>query len=173
MMPQLAKILSQRHGFTCDELFSMNPKEDTIDPHARRNIPGLEALGSADLLILFTRWRDLPDEEMKYLVDYIESGRPIIVSGRQRTFELKTSKTYQRYSWNNKYRVGKAGLAAVYWVKTWIDHQGNHGKESTRGILVRSEADSPILRGIQNGEIWVPTDVYEVRPSRYLLRAAH
>jgi hypothetical protein len=85
MMPQLAKILSQRHGFTCDELFSMNPKEDTIDPHARRNIPGLEALGSADLLILFTRWRDLPDEEMKYLVDYIESGRPIIVSGRQRT----------------------------------------------------------------------------------------
>jgi hypothetical protein len=54
MLPQLAKILSQRHGFTCDVLFSMNPKDGTIDPHGRRNIPGLKALRSADLLILFT-----------------------------------------------------------------------------------------------------------------------
>jgi hypothetical protein len=164
MLPQLAKILSQRHGFTCDVLFSMNPKDGTIDPHNRRNIPGLEALHGADLLILFMRWRDLPDEQMKYLVDYIESGRPIIgLRTATHAFELKTSKTYERYSWNNKIAGWEGVFGRRILGETWIDHHGNHGKESTRGIVVPSEADSPIVRGIRDGEIWVATDVYEVR----------
>jgi hypothetical protein len=164
MLPQLAKILSQRHGFRCDVLFSINPKDGTIDPHKRRNIPGLEALRHADLLILFTRWRDLPDDQMKYLVDYIESGRPIIgLRTATHAFELKTSKTYERYSWNNQIAGWEGGFGRRVLGETWIAHHGNHGKESTRGIVVQSQANNPILHGIRDGEIWVPTDVYEVR----------
>src|ERR1700712_3725094 len=77
-LPALAKILAVRHGFTCTVLFSMNPEDGTIDPRAKRNIPGLSALDNADLLILFVRWRDLPDDQMKHFVDYVESGRPVI-----------------------------------------------------------------------------------------------
>ncbi len=77
-LPQLAKILAFHHGFRCTVLFSINPENGDIDPRAKRNIPGLEALRKADLLILFMRWRDLPDDQMKMLVDYIQSGRPII-----------------------------------------------------------------------------------------------
>ncbi len=164
MLPQLAKILAQRHGFTCDVLFSINRQDGTIDPHERRNIPGLEVLRDADLLILFTRWRDLPDDQMKYLVDYIESGRPIIgLRTATHAFELTTSKTYERYSWNSKIASWEGGFGRRVLGETWIAHHGDHGKQSTRGIIVQAETNNPILRGIKDGEIWVPTDVYEVR----------
>src|SRR5579875_987180 len=52
-LPQLAKILAVHHGFKCTVLFSINPQDGTIDPRAKRNIPGLEALRKANLLVLF------------------------------------------------------------------------------------------------------------------------
>src|SRR5437660_617455 len=55
-LPQLAKILSRRHGFKCTVLFAIDPKTGTIDPN-KSNIPGLEALDRADLMVLFTRFR--------------------------------------------------------------------------------------------------------------------
>src|SRR5262249_5339928 len=64
-LPQLAKILAYRHGFTCTVLFAIDPKDGTINPNIINNIPGLETLKNADLLVLFTRLRDLPDEQMK------------------------------------------------------------------------------------------------------------
>src|ERR1700758_1942569 len=66
-LPQLARILAKHHGFKCTVLFAIDPKDGTINPNRRDNIPGLEALRSADLLVIFTRFRDLPDEQMKYL----------------------------------------------------------------------------------------------------------
>src|SRR3954467_8344669 len=57
-MPQLAKILAERHGFDCTVLFAIDPKDGTINPNVQTNIPGLEALDSADLMILMTRFRD-------------------------------------------------------------------------------------------------------------------
>ena len=77
-LPQLAKILSKHHGFKCTVLFAIDPKTGVINPNQKDNIPGLEALKTADLMIIFTRFRDLPDEQMKQIVDYVESGRPVI-----------------------------------------------------------------------------------------------
>src|SRR5580765_2831516 len=77
-LPQLAKILATHHGFTCTVLFAIDPATGDIAPDRHQNIPGLEALDSADLLILFTRFRDLPDAQMKHIVDYVESGRPVV-----------------------------------------------------------------------------------------------
>src|SRR5437016_5034797 len=76
-LPQLGKILAKHHGFKCTVLFAIDPKDGTINPSVS-NIPGLDALKSADLMIIFLRFRHLPDEQMKYLVGYIESGKPII-----------------------------------------------------------------------------------------------
>src|SRR6185295_1701160 len=77
-LPQLARIFSERHGFDCTVLFAIDPATGAIDPNRNDNIPGLEALDSADLMILFTRFRDLPDAQMKHIVDYVESGRPVV-----------------------------------------------------------------------------------------------
>ena len=64
-LPMLAKILSQRHGFQCTVLFSVNPQDGTIDPGNQTNVPGLHLLDSADLVILQFRFRELPDAAMK------------------------------------------------------------------------------------------------------------
>src|SRR5688500_17029698 len=77
-LPQLGKILAVHHGFTRKVLFAINPEDGTIDPNRSNNIPGLESLKDADLVIIATRFRKLPDEQMKHFADYISSGRPII-----------------------------------------------------------------------------------------------
>jgi hypothetical protein len=161
-LPQLAKILATHHGFRCTVLFAIDPADGTINPDRRDNIPGLEALRSADLMVLFTRFRDLPDEQMRHIVEYVESGRPIIgMRTATHAFDLKTSPTYRRYTWNSKEWDGGFGRQVLG--ETWINHHGRHGRQSTRGVLARGQEKHPILRGIRDGDIWGPTDVYGVR----------
>src|SRR5436190_12811103 len=76
-LPQLAKILSKAHGFNCKVHFAIDPATGEINPNEVTNIPGLEALKNADLLIIMTRFRDLPDEQMKHIVDYLNAGKPV------------------------------------------------------------------------------------------------
>jgi RNase P/RNase MRP subunit p29 len=164
MMPQFAEILEKRQGFRCTVLFSKNPETGQIDPHARGNIPGLAALQKADLLILFTRFRDLPDDQMKYFAEYLQSGKPIFgIRTATHAFEIERGKTYARYSWNSKEADWEGGFGRRVLGETWIAHHGDHGKQSTRGRIVPEQRGNLILRGVGDGEIWVPTDVYEVR----------
>ncbi|MGA7408990.1 MAG: ThuA domain-containing protein [Bryobacteraceae bacterium] len=164
MLPQLAKILAEHQGFDCTVLFSINPSDGTIDPHQRRNIPGLEALETADLLILFARFRDLPGDQMKKIVDYVESGRPVIgIRTATHAFAIEAGETYSRYSWNSKIEGWEGGFGRKILGETWVAHHGDHGKQSSRAVIVPGEEKNPILRGIGDREIWVPTDVYEVR----------
>lgn len=161
-LPQLARILAERHGFECTVLFAIDPKDGTINPNYEANIPGLESLDSADLLVLMTRFRDLPDGQMKHIVDYVNSGRPIVaLRTATHAFDLKTSKTYARYSWNSKEWDGGFGRQILG--ETWIAHHGKHAVQSTRGVFAPGADGHPILRGIRSGEIWAPTDVYEVK----------
>ena len=162
-LPALAKILAVRHGFTCTVLFAINPADGTIDPHQTRNIPGLEALKTAGLLVLFTRFRDLPDDQMKLVLDYTASGKPILaLRTSTHAFDLKTSTTYAKWSWNSTVPGWEGGYGRKVLGETWIAHHGDHGKQSTRALFAPGASESPILRGIQSGEIWVPTDTYEV-----------
>lgn len=160
-LPQLAKILATHHGFKCTVLFAIDD-DGTVNPNRNDNIPGLEALARADLLILMTRWRDLPDDQMKRLVDYIESGRPIIgIRTATHAFLLKKSQTFGKYSSNHKEWEGGFGRQVLG--ETWLNHHGQHGKQSTRGVFAPGAEGHPILKGIKSGDIWGPTDVYGVR----------
>jgi type 1 glutamine amidotransferase len=47
--------------------------------------------------------------------------------------------------------------------ETWVAHHGAHGKEGTRGIIVKEQAQHPILKGIAAGSIFGTTDVYTVK----------
>ena len=161
-LPELAAILAERHGFDCTVLFSIDPQDGMVRPDLPGNIPGLEALDSANLLVLFTRFRDLPDAQMKHIVDYVESGRPIVaIRTATHAFDLKSSPTYQQWSWNSKQWDGGFGRQVLG--ETWINHHGKHKVQSTRGVIASGQEGHPILRGIRTGEIWVPTDVYQVR----------
>ena len=101
-------------------------KDGTIDPNRNDNIPGLEALRSADLMIIATRFRNLPDDQMKEVVDYVESGRPIIgMRTATHAFNCK-GKTYAKYTWNSKDWDGGFGRQVLG--ETWVNHHGHHGK---------------------------------------------
>ena len=159
-LPQLAKILSTHHGFQCTVLFAINPRDGSIDPDELDNIPGLEALDSADLLVILTRFRDLPDDQMKHIVGYLESGKPVVgMRTATHAFQFKGSPTYARYSWNSP----DGGFGRMVLGETWIKHHGQHGKQSTLGVLNPKQTANPVLIGIHNRELWSTTDVYEVR----------
>jgi type 1 glutamine amidotransferase len=164
-LPQLAKILSKHHGFQCTVLFAIDPKDGTINPQVNNNIPGLEALKTADLLVIFTRFRDLPDEQMKYIEDYLKSGKPVVgLRTATHAFQIGKGKTYIRYSNGSGEKGWEGGFGRKILGEKWVNHWGAHGSQSTRGIIVKEEEKNPILRGIKDGDIWGPTDVYEAHP---------
>jgi type 1 glutamine amidotransferase len=159
-MPQLGKILAKHHGFRCTVLFAVD-QQGIIDPRRTDHIPGLEALESADLMIIFTRFRNLPNEQMKYIVDYVESGKPIIgLRTATHAFNLPPEHEYAHYSWRSQDWDGGFGRQVLG--ETWIAHHGNHGVEATRGVIAPGAEDLPILRGITGPDIFGPTDVYTV-----------
>jgi len=159
-LPQLAKILSGHHGFRSTVLFAVNPSTGVIDPGRQDNIPGLEALRSADLMVIFTRFRKLPDDQMKLIAEYTDSGKPIIgIRTATHAFDTSEGTKYARFGWNSKEWEGGFGRQVLG--ETWVAHHGNHGSESTRGVIPEGARDHPILRGVK--DVWGPTDVYAVR----------
>lgn len=161
-LPQLGRILARHHGFKCTVLFAVDPKTEMIDPVVQDNIPGLEALKTADLMIIATRFRDLPDEQMKYIVEYVESGRPILgMRTATHAFKIARGRTYDRYSYDSRQEGWEGGFGRRILGETWINHHGQHGKQSTRGVVTSGMKDHPIVRGCS--DIWGPTDVYTVR----------
>ena len=159
-MPQLGKILAKHHGFTCTVLFAVNPADGSIDPDNQNNIPGLDALDRADLMIIATRFRNLPDEQMRPIDRYVKAGKPIIgIRTATHAFSIPPGKTYSKYSFDS--REWDGGFGRQILGETWINHHGHHTFESTRGIVAKGMEQNPIVRGCD--DLWGPTDVYEVR----------
>lgn len=161
-LPQLAKILSQHHGFRCTVLFAIDPESGEIDPKNVSNIPGLESLKTADLMIIATRFRHLPDDQMRHVVEYVEAGKPVLgMRTATHAFNIPADDKYAKYGWKSDVEGYAGGFGRQVLGETWIAHHGKHKSESTRGIVV--DQDHPIARGIEDGDIWGPTDVYRVR----------
>jgi len=162
-MPQLAKILSKRHGFKCTVLFAINKQTGDIDPNTVDNIPGMEAIDSADLVLMALRFRNLPDDQMKHFVDYIESGKPVLgmrTSTHAFNIDKKSASSYRKYTWTNGDKEYEKGFGRQVLGETWVNHHGAHGKQATRGVPAEGMKDHPILRGCE--DIFGPTDVYTV-----------
>ncbi len=160
-MPMLARILAERHGFDCTVLFPINAADGTINPNIVTNIPGMEALEHADLCIMALRFRELPDSQMRHFVNYLNAGKPLIAlrtSTHAFQYPPGSLSPYAKYDWRSQAWAGGFGEQVLG--ETWVSHHGEHGKESTRGLLDQREVNDPILNGVKN--IWVPTDVYTV-----------
>jgi hypothetical protein len=160
-LPMLAKILSQRHGFKCTVLFSQNPTDGTIDPNNSTNVPGMHLVDSADLVICQFRFRELPDPDMKHFVDYLEAGKPLIaIRTSTHAFQYKINKQspYAKFSWDGSTWPGGFGQEVLG--DTWVSHHGNHGHESTRGLIDGTNAKHPALQNVW--DVWGPTDVYGI-----------
>ena len=160
LIPQLGRILAVHHGFKCTVLFSLNKKTGEIDPAAKDNIPALEQLKTADLMILFLRFRDLPDGQMKCIMDYTNSGKPIMgLRTSTHPFSFRKHKTYAKWSWRAKGET-KGGYGRQVLGETWIRHYGRHQRQSTRGLIAKGMETHPIVKGCE--DIWGPSDVYGI-----------
>lgn len=162
-LPQLAKILAERHGFKCTVVFSVNKDTGEIDPNTKDNEPGIEALDSADLCITLLRFRAWPDAQMKHFADYIVAGKPII-GLRTSTHAFNGLKgTYASFNSFGKDVLGEG----------WVSHWGKHKSEATRATAEASAKSNALLKSV--GDIFVTTDVYEAHPpadATILLRGA-
>jgi type 1 glutamine amidotransferase len=133
----------------------MNPKDGTVDPSVKNNIPGMGVLQSADLMVLFAMDLTLPDEQMKHFVNYLASGKPV--------FGIRCTLLSFRYDKSSPYAhfdVGNGGYAIDLFGESWKGHYGDHGKESTRGLRAGLNEHNPILHGVH--DVWGPTDVYRI-----------
>jgi type 1 glutamine amidotransferase len=163
-LTQLAKILAKHHGFTCTVLYAIDPQTGEISPNTNDNIPGLEALRKADLMVIASRFRNLPDEQMKEIDAYLKAGKPVVgMRTATHAFNIPKERAFHHYSWNQMDERMPQGFGRQVLGETWISHHGHHGKESTRGLLAPDAKGHPILRGIKDGDIWGDTDVYGVR----------
>ncbi len=161
MMPQLGRILATHHGFTCTVLFAIDKATGEIAPTVLDNIPGLETLKTADLMVVFTRFRNLPDDQMSLFVDYVNSGKPI-VGLRTATHAFNGIKgAYAKWNFNAKVEGFDGGFGRQVLGETWINHHGHHGKESTRAVVAKGPEGNPIVKGCE--DVWGPSDVYTVR----------
>ena len=196
-LPQLATILSNHHGFRTKVLFATDEKAGRINPNVRDNIPGLEELDDADLMVIFTRWRVLPDEQMAHIDRYLKAGKPVVAL-RTATHAFAPPENvhpkvlaYLRAlakvdhaeeavrpevaddEWGAYGHYGdgyfgpksewRDGFGRFIVGERWVAHHGRHKHESTLGILNKEKASHPILRGLRDGAIWGPSDVYSIR----------
>ena len=156
-LPMLAKILAKHHGFHCTVLFSLN-KNDAVDPTMKirwedktvtHNIPGLEHLEKADLVILFSRLISLPDHQIEHVYKYLDSGKPII--GIRTANHGFIGFDYKKDG--KRVDIGNDVLGGAF-----RNHHGRWQQDSTRGIIVEKNKDHPVLKGVT--DIWGPSDVY-------------
>ncbi len=160
-MPMMAAILAARNGFDTTVLFSVNA-DGLVDPtmptdpvkgkeaeFKGHNVPGLEYLASADLVILFNRHLTLPADQMAKIVDYLDSGKPFIA--------IRTAN--HGFRGPIPYEIdGKQVRLADIVGGAFMNHHGNWHQDSTRGDIVEAMKDHPILTGVE--DIWGPSDVY-------------
>ena len=157
-LPMLAKILSQRHGFSCTVLFSV-AADGTIDPKNSTSLSDPSALDTADAVVMLLRFRTWPDETMAKFDRLLKAGKPIVAL-RTSTHAFNgfpKGSPWESWNYNNAGGFGKRVLG-----ETWLTHWGRHKSEATRGAIEPSQRSHPLLRGITT--IFGDTDVYEAYP---------
>jgi len=169
-MPQMAKILAERHGFHCTVLFAM--KNGVIDPNCGNNLPNAEAMDSADAIIMQLRFRQWPDEQMKHFVEAYLAGKPFVAlrtSTHAFQYAKNSESPYAKFGWQSQ--VWPGGFGKQVLGETWVSHLGTNHKEATRGVIEPSAQDDPIMRGVS--DIFGDSGVYTVNPpsdAKILLR---
>lgn len=71
-LPLVAAELEKRYSMACTVLKSVP------DQNGETDIPGLEALDSAQLAVFYLRWRRLPASQLAPIERYVKAGKPVM-----------------------------------------------------------------------------------------------
>jgi uncharacterized protein len=114
-MPMLARLAQRELNAKVTICYALDSL-GFIDPNRTDHIAGLEALETADLMVMFTRFRQLPEKERNHIAAYAESGRPM-VGFRTSTHAFNYEDEALTY-WNNEWPSKVFG-------QQWITHHGH------------------------------------------------
>ena len=130
-LPALASQL-ERLGFrTTVVLPTGNPEKSSA------GIPGLEVLQTADVAIFYMRFLTLPDDQLKLIVEYLQSGKPV-VGFRCSTHAFAYPPDSPNARWNDGF--GREALGSGYFV---------HLQGATQVYGVAAARKHPILTGVK------------------------
>jgi hypothetical protein len=154
-MPMLAKILAERHGFTCKVLFSWDEGGNYIDPDNHKGVKGWHHLDKADIMIIGTRFRDPSTEDAKHITQFLNDGKPVI--------GIRTST--HAFKWLDDRSFGGKITFKEFGPKVmgegWVSHHGKHKVEGARGVVEPANAKHPVLRSVK--DVFGPSDVYGIK----------
>lgn len=152
-MPLLAAELEKNYGMRTIVLKAFP------DQNAEENIPGLEALKNADLAVFFLRWRRLPADQLKFIDDYVNSGKPVM-GFRTSTHSFNYPKGDPLETWN---AFGERAFGSPPGWGGAAKHT-HYGHESSTDVSVIPEAaTNPILKGVDKN-FHVKSWLYHVLP---------
>jgi type 1 glutamine amidotransferase len=162
-LPFIAAELEKNYGFRTKFLKAFP------DHNAEENIPGLEALKEADVAVFFLRWRRLPADQIKFIEDYLKSGKPV-VGFRTTTHAFNYPKGHPLEKWNS------FGELAFNSPPGW-GGKANHthyGHNSTTAVsVIAAEKKNPLLTGVGNfpAKSWLYKVLpdYPTKGSKWLL----
>ncbi len=161
-LPALARILAKHHGFKCTVLFGVDPKTGAIMT-GLSNIPGTDALKTADLMVIFTRFQNLPAEQMQPIVDYLNRGGPVVgLRTATHGFNIPKDSPFAKYDYEYSGDDYKGGFGRQILGETWVGHYGPNHKSSTRLDIVPGMANHPVLTGVAN--MWAEIGAYNAYP---------
>lgn len=161
-LPQLARIMAKHHGFKCTVLFNIDKESGEIVA-GNSNMPGLESLATADLAIVFLRFQNFPEEQMKHFDDYLNRGGPVVgLRTSTHGFKMKAEDPFSKYSFDHKGKEYELGFGHQVLGQTWVGHYGKNHQQSTRITIIPGKGAHPILKGVK--DIWVQAGGYVGKP---------
>jgi len=139
-LPLIAAELEKNYGFRTKVLKAYP------DHNAEENIPGLEALKEADVAVFFLRWRRLPADQVKFIEDYLKTGKPVL-GFRTATHAFNYPKGHELEKWNS---FGELVFNAPPGWGGKANHTHYGHKSTTDVSIIPEAAKNPILTGVAN-----------------------
>lgn len=153
--PHIVFVLAERE-YNAKETVPKFAKEELADRFElsfvisddKNSIPGLEKLREADLAVFYIHRRELPEEQLAIIREYLGSGKPLVAL-RTTSHAFETWKEFDREI-----------LGCHY--------DGHHGNKSgdnpTYLRIVPEQVGHPILAGVPAEEFAVPSWLYKSQP---------
>ncbi len=162
-LPALARIMAKEQGFKCTVLFNIDPANGEIVA-GNSNMPGMEALDTADLAVVFLRFQAFPEEQMKHFDAYLNRGGPVVgLRTATHAFKMGEGAPFAKYSFNYKGADYQLGFGHQVLGQTWVGHYGTNHKQSTRITIAEGKQKNPILQGVK--DVWVQAGAYVGKPT--------
>ncbi len=134
-MPVFAREL-ERFGFRT----TLVRGEGDPEKKTENVLPNIGVLKDADVVVFFSRFMKLPDEEFQHIEDYLRSGKPVI-GLRTANHSFKYPKDHPRFNWNDDF--GRRALGTPYIV---------HQSSATEIKVVAENLNHPIMTHVTKRE---------------------